>query len=204
MQLLNQNFCFFDQIHSFLKQENLFKGTSSQYVTFRLRGRISVDDFLIEDLLDVVTAEDPRGDLEEADMFEEDVSLKDFSKFSYATYLFLRKFDDFLKCNSETNWHFVSENFVIDDGARDFCDTMNSCLSLRCGLHDSCFEILPYVSSKIRRSQQWKCILSCVRQCSLCLQVEVYKVSLLASEFSNFVRAFFIGHLNSLSSRSMK
>ena len=60
--------------------------------------------------------QDPRWDLGEADKFEEDVSLKDVSKFSYATYLFLRKLDYFLKSNSDTSWHFVIENYVIDDG----------------------------------------------------------------------------------------
>ena len=60
--------------------------------------------------------QDPRWDLGEADKFEDDDSLKDVSKFSYVTYLFLRKFDDFLKYNSETNWHFVIENYVIDGG----------------------------------------------------------------------------------------
>ena len=85
---------------------------------------------------------------------------------------------------------------------------MNSCLFMRCGLHGSCSETLPCVSSQIRRPQQQKHISSCVVQ--LCHrfpcadEVEFYKALLLASEFPTFYEHFFIIRLNSSSSGSKK
>ena len=85
---------------------------------------------------------------------------------------------------------------------------VNSYLFLRCGLHGSSSETLPCVSSKTRRLQQYKHILSCVVQLRHKFpradEVEFYKALLPASEFPTFYERFFIMSLNSSSSSSLK